>query len=89
MRSGWIAGLSIHREIAEIFFLACSYTIFSNTPLEHYHRWMILKFGGFPLEPGCILTLLPGRELLNAHLHRRRQSSLKYGQGLHGEAPKF
>ena len=25
----------------------------------------------------------------NAHLRRRRQSSLKYGQGLHGEAPKF
>jgi len=36
-----------------------------------------------------VLTLLPGRELLNAHLRRRRQSNLKYGQGLQGEAPKF
>ena len=36
-----------------------------------------------------LLILLPGREVVNAHLRRRRQSSLKYGQGLQGEAPKF
>ena len=35
------------------------------------------------------LTLLPGRELLNAHLRRRRQSNLKYGQGLQGKPPNF
>ena len=33
-------------------------------------------------------TPYPGA-YLNAHLRRRRQSSLKYGQGLQGEAPKF
>ena len=35
------------------------------------------------------LTLLLCREVLNALFRRRRQSSLKYGQGLQGEAPKF
>ena len=37
MRSGWIAGSGIHREIADIFFsLDCSYMIFSKSPLDHY-----------------------------------------------------
>ena len=36
------------------------------------------------------LTLLPGREIWNALFRRRRrQSSLKYGQGLHTEARAF
>ena len=38
---------------------------------------------------GRPLTLLLCREILNAHRRRRRQSNLKYGQGLQGEAPQF
>ena len=37
MRSGWIAAMGIHREIAEnFFFLACSYMISSKCPLDPY-----------------------------------------------------
>ena len=35
------------------------------------------------------LNLIPAREIWNAHLRRRRQSNLKYGQGLQEEAPNF
>ena len=49
----------------------------------------ILDFSGTEGGFAGVLTLLLCRELLNAHLRRRRQSSLKYGQGLQGEAPKF
>ena len=24
---------------------------FLNSPPEHYHRWMILEYEGFPVEP--------------------------------------
>ena len=52
IRSSWIARFELHHEIADISkTLACSHTIFSNRLPEHYHRWMTLKFGGFPVEP--------------------------------------
>ena len=52
---------------------------------------MIVLSGLFEKSYGfkTLLSLIPRREIWNIALHRHRQSSLKYGQGIQGEAPTF